>query len=157
MKPSENCYDFIKREEGGYYLSAYRDQAGIWTIGWGSTMYKNGSRVKKGDTITLDQAKELLEWEINNKTAFVSGLTSKVVLNQNQFDALVSFAFNCGVGALEKSTLLKLIIQNPHDPNIRDAFTMWSKITDPKTGQKTVSIGLLKRRKREADLYFKDV
>ena len=69
-------------------------------------------------------------------------------INQCQFDALVSFAYNCGSGALKGSTLLKRVNNNPADLTIVDAFLMWTK-ADGKT-----LAGLVSRRKAEAKLYF---
>jgi lysozyme len=153
MKPSNNCFDFIRQEEGEV-LHAYQDQAGVWTIGIGSTLYKDGTKPKKGDTITHEQAMDLLRWEVSNKTGAISGNLKNVVLNQNQLDAIVSFVYNVGVAGFANSTLLKRIRANPKDPSIREAFMMWNKITDPKTKKKVPNDGLTARRKREADLYF---
>jgi lysozyme len=69
-------------------------------------------------------------------------------INQNQFDALVSFAYNLGVGNLKSSTLLKKVNANPSDPTIRDEFMKWVN-----GGGKKLP-GLVKRRQAEADLYF---
>ena len=151
MTASENGINFIKNEES-CVLHSYKDSAGVWTIGWGSTMYKTGKRVGPGETITQQDADDLLRWEVGNKQASVSAFVSNLKLNQNQYDALVSFAYNVGIGALQGSTLLKVIKKNPADPYIRDFFAMWNKITVG--GKKVVSKGLTLRRKREADLYF---
>jgi lysozyme len=69
------------------------------------------------------------------------------------YDALVSFTYNEGVGALETSTLLKKVRLNPHDPSIREEFMKWNKITVD--GKKVVCQDLVERRRREANLYFK--
>lgn len=151
MSPSTNCYDFIKKEEG-CVLRAYQDQAGIWTIGIGSTMYRDGRKVKRGDAISMEVAMDLLRWEVNNKATAVNACIGPVKINQNQFDALVSFTYNCGVGALQQSTLLRRVKANPQDPSIREAFGMWNKITVG--GKKVANAGLTARRRREADLYF---
>jgi lysozyme len=124
MSPSNKCYDFIRNEEGEV-LHFYRDTAGVGTIGIGSTMYKDGSKPKKGDTITHEQAMELLKWEVDNKVSAINGCLKNVVINQNQMDALTSLCYNIGVGAFAKSTVLKRIRANPGDPGIRDAFMMW--------------------------------
>jgi len=70
-------------------------------------------------------------------------------VNQRQFDALVSFAYNCGSGALKGSTLLKRVNANPQDPAIKDAFLMWNR-ADGK-----VLNGLTRRRNAEYSLYIK--
>ena len=69
-------------------------------------------------------------------------------INQNQFDALVSFAFNVGTYNLKKSTLLKKVNLNPNDSTIKDEFLRWTK-----SNGKTLK-GLVKRREEEANLYF---
>jgi lysozyme len=75
-----------------------------------------------------------------------------VSISQQQFDALVSFAYNVGINGLLQSTLLKRVKADPKDPSIRDAFMMWDKIHVD--GQLKESDGLKKRRSEEADLYF---
>jgi lysozyme len=84
----------------------------------------------------------------------VAKLLKPVVVSQKRYDALVSFAYNCGVDALAQSTLLRLIKKNQEDPAIREAFMAWNKIT--KNGKKVVSPGLAARRAKEADLWFSD-
>ena len=153
MKASDTLYKLVKGFEG-YRLEAYKDSAGVWTIGHGTIMYPDGKRVKEGDTITPIFADACLRWEVDMKTKSVAAFVSNAILTQNQFDALVSFAYNVGVGALESSTLLKKVIKNPSDPTIRDEFMKWNKVTDPKTKKKIPILGLTKRRQKEADLYF---
>jgi lysozyme len=150
---TKSTYEFIRGEEG-CRLKAYRDVAGIPTIGWGSTMYEDGTRVKMGDVIDMDKANRLLEWEVKTKAGAVVDCLRNIVLNQNQVDALISLAYNIGVGGFRQSTVLKRVRNNPKDPTIADAFMMWNKITDPVTKKKVVSKGLTLRRKREAKLYF---
>lgn len=151
MQISSNGLDMIKNNEG-LRLTAYQDLAGVWTIGYGSILYQDGSPVKRGDVITQQQAEELLAWEVNSKTASVASMVAGVALNQNQYDALIDFAFNEGTGALQGSTLLKRVKANPQDPTIRDAFMMWDKIHVD--GQLVFNAGLAARRQREAQLYF---
>src|SRR5690606_27998023 len=109
--------------------------------------YEDGTRVKKGDKITRERALSLFSAILpryeNDVLRFV-----KVPLNQNQFDALVSFTYNLGATNLSKSTLLKKINANPCDVSIRDEFAKWRL-----AGGK-VFAGLVRRRGAEADLYF---
>lgn len=149
MRPSDNCYNLIKQFEG-CRLKAYKDAAGIWTIGFGTIEYPDGSKVKEGDSITTEKAEFLLKWQVLLKSGGVDAL---VKVNQNQFDALVSFAYNVGIGALKKSTLLKKILANPNDPTIEESFLQWNKARVK--GVLTPLLGLTKRRQAEADLYFK--
>lgn len=105
---SERGIKLIQKWEG-LYLKAYRDSVGIWTIGWGSiTNPALGINVFPGLVITREEAEAFMKRELEEKCANVARLV-KVPLSQNQFDALVSFAYNVGWGALQKSTLLKLL------------------------------------------------
>ena len=140
MKTSDKGIGLIKRFEG-LRLKAYLCPAGKPTIGYGHT-----KDVKLGDVITEEEAEQLLledlivvENEINKHN---------LDINQNQFDALVSFVYNVGQGNFERSTLLKKIKSNPNDLSIRNEFMRWI-YADGKPLN-----GLKKRRKMEADLYF---
>lgn len=147
MKASQNCVDLIKSFEG-YKSKAYLCPAGVPTIGWGSTMYQDGKKVKIGDTITEEEAEDLLMWELDKKSIGLHGL----VLNQNQVDSLLSFIFNLGIGAFKKSTLCKKIRLNPWDTSIREEFMKWNKA---RVGGKLIELrGLTRRRDAEANLYF---
>jgi lysozyme len=181
MKPSQKCYEFIAKEEGEI-LHPYKDIAGIPTIGIGSTMYPDGKRVKMTDPpISHARAMQLLEWEVQNKANAVAAFFQKTVLTQNQFDALVSICYNCGVGLLDKSRLAYAVRKNPNDatnmpveemddatakewfkkqqikvvPLITYYFALWCKITVMEGGKPTkkISDSLIKRRLREALLY----
>ena len=135
----------------GLKLEAYLCPAKVWTIGYGNTRYENGSAVKQGDKITRERANELF-FNILNRD-FVAG-TSRLVtatVNQNQFSALVSFAYNVGLGNLQRSTLLRLVNGNPNNPEIRDQFLRWANANGKQMA------GLLRRRTAEADLYFKNI
>ena len=139
--------DFIAKEEG-LILHPYLDSVGIPTIGIGSTYYPDGRRVKMTDPpLTREGAFSLFSTvlETYEKTIWS---TTRDDINQNQFNALVSLCFNIGAGNFKGSTVLKRVNANPNDPTIRAAFEMWSK-----AGGKPI---LLARRKREADLYFKN-
>jgi lysozyme len=146
MTYSENCIKLIKKLEG-LYLTSYKCPANVWTIGWGSITYEDGSPVKKNQTITRKRAEELLKWEMDKKSNEINKL--KVWLNnQNQFDAILSFTYNIGIGALRRSTLLKIARINPNDIEIRNQFMRW--VNKGSNFEK----GLTNRRKIEADLYF---
>jgi len=148
MKISQAGIDLIKGFEG-LKLNAYLCSAGVPTIGYGSTFYPDKKPVKMGDKLKNKQeAEELLKATLLNFESGVSGLLFNVELKQNQFDALVSFAFNLGVGALAKSTLFKKVKANPNDKTIALEFAKWVNAG----GQKLP--GLIKRRKIESDFYF---
>lgn len=145
--PSPDCYSLIQHFEG-CQLKAYADPIGIPTIGWGTIQYPNGEKVKLGDEINQEQADEYLEHEVNEKTKGIYNLIDVDTLTQHQLDALTSFAYNCGLGNLKSSTLLKKAKVNPNDTTIADEFGRWNKAG----GQ--VLKGLTRRRKAESDLYF---
>ena len=133
----------------GLVLDAYLCPAKVPTIGYGNTFYEDGSKVKMGDKITKERAIELFENVLENNFASQIKRLIKSRVTNNQFSALVSFAYNVGVGNLKRSTLLKLVNSNPNDPAIRNQFMRWNR-----AGGK-VLLGLTRRRESEADLYFK--
>jgi len=149
MTISKSGVDFIKQFEG-FKAKAYKDPKSSnglpITIGYGSTMYKDGSKIKLGDIVTEQQAQELLAWEINNKSTIINSYNLK--LTQNQFDALSSFIYNLGASAFNNSTLLKKIKKNPNDPTIKDEFMKWVK------NDGAVMKGLVRRRDAEQKMYF---
>jgi lysozyme len=152
MQLSENGSRIIKNFEG-LRLTAYRDAAGAWTIGYGSTRYHDGKQVRPGDKLASEiQADALFRNTLGQYEDAVNQLV-KASLTQNQFDALVSFAYNEGTGALETSTLLVKL----NEKNYAEAaahFLAWDKITDPKTGKKVVLETLVQRRKEESKLFL---
>lgn len=149
MELSNKGLSLIKKYEG-CKLTSYKCPAGIWTIGYGNTKYADGTPVKEGETITISQAEELFFRIVEEFSYSVYFLCGEYV-NQNQFDALTSFAYNVGIGAFKKSTLLKLVKANANNPLIRNEFAKWDK-----AGGKVLA-GLTKRRKEEADLYFSKI
>ena len=150
MRTSSRGLELIKKYEG-WRPSPYLDPIGIPTIGYGFTYYLP-SRQKvtmKDKPLTLAQGDEMLRQVLVTYENEVNRLV-KAKLNQNQFDALVSFTFNLGGANLAKSTLLKKINANSCDPTIRAEFVKWIN-----AGGKPLS-GLKKRRQEEAKLYFRN-
>lgn len=139
-------YKLIQQFEG-LRLKAYQDSVGIWTIGYGNITYLDGTKVKKGDEITREQA-DLMFKQTANKFALEVAKLIDVCLTQNQFNALVSLAYNIGIVAFKGSTLLKKVNANPNDESIGAEFKRWNR-----AGGK-VLYGLTRRRNEEADLYF---
>lgn len=129
------------RQFEGLRLTAYRCPSGIWTIGYGHT-----ENVHKGDTITQSQANEYLRQDKEPIETYLNN--QQLNISQNQFDALTSLIFNIGISAFSRSTLLKLIRQNPNDPAITAQFLRWIH-SDGK-----VLPGLQRRRTEESKLYF---
>ena len=149
MKISEIGLELIKKYEG-FYSKPYLCPAGVPTIGYGLTYYPSDRRkvTLKDKPITKDIATAMLKEVLSIYEGEVKKQV-KATLNQNQFDALVSFTYNLGGTNLSKSTLLKKVNANPNDPSISSEFIKWNK-----AGGKVLA-GLSKRRKEEAELYFK--
>lgn len=132
-------HELIKKYEG-CRLTAYKCPAGIWTIGYGTTVYPNGQPVKRGDKCTQAEADSLLEWYVKNKIQLPSGI------NANQTAALQSLIYNIGQGAFDRSSLKKAIVA-------KDWKAVW-KNWDWVTGGGKFLNGLAKRRAEELMLFF---
>ena len=146
MKISPRGLELIKDFEG-FSSSAYLDVVNIPTIGWGNTFYADGRKVKLGDQISKTDALKLLEVVANRDFADKIFPSIKVKVTQSQFDAMVSLAYNIGVGAFLKSTLLKKV--NAGDfAGAGEEFLRWNK-----AGGKEV-LGLTRRREREKQLFL---
>jgi lysozyme len=153
MKLSANGLSLIKGFEG-LKLIAYRDIAGVWTIGYGSTRYHDGKAVKPGDELHNEmEAAALLANTLGQYEDAVNRYVA-VAINQNQYDALVSFTYNEGTAALHGSSLLILLNENDEE-GAADHFLLWNEITDPKTGKRVVSDTLVKRRAAEREYFLK--
>jgi len=145
IKGFENCF-----------LSPYLCPSKVPTIGWGNTYYPNGKKVTMKDKpITQERADEIFEFVLALFERDVKSLLT-VLPNQNQFNALVSFAYNVGTDidvddipeGLGDSTLLKLVNKNPKDLRIKQEFLKWDK------SNKKVVRGLTRRRQEEATMFF---
>ena len=133
------------KESEGCVLKAYPDPATggePWTIGYGHT----GSDVRPGKVIDQDEADRLLDEDVDLFERGVNRLVN-VDLTQGQFDALVCFAFNLGLGALQQSTLLKLLNAGDYEGAAKQ-FLRWDKV-----GGKVMA-GLTKRRQAESELFL---
>lgn len=147
MKLDENGYKLLRGFEG-LSLKPYLCSAGVPTIAYGSTFYPSGKKVTMQDApINLATANWMLK-ETADKFAVDVNKLIKANLNQNQFNAIVSLAYNIGIAGIAKSSLLKKVNANPSDPTIRNSFLVWNK------GGGRVLDGLTKRRTKEANLYF---
>ena len=139
MKVSDKGLALIKEFEG-CKLTAYQDSVGVWTIGYGHTR-----TARKGMVITQSKADELLALDVADHATGVYK-TLQVKLEQRQFDAVVSLAFNVGVNAVRNSTMLKMI--NRGDAKLAAAqFDRWNK-----AGGKVLA-GLTRRRAAERKMY----
>lgn len=147
MKISDKGKALIRRWEG-CELTAYRCSAGRLTIGFGST----GPHVKEGMVITQAEADALLDKDLARFEAGVTALAGPTL--QHRFDALTSFAFNLGLHALQKSTLLKRHKAGDFS-GAASQFAQWNKIR--RNGQLVPLAGLTARRAAEAKLYRGEV
>ena len=139
MNTSQNGIDLIKHFEG-CELKAYKCPAGVWTIGYGHI-----KGVQEGDVITEQQADEMLVEELHEYENYVNTLVN-VPLNQNQYDALVSWVYNLGGGNLKSSTLLKVLNSGDY-AGVPAQIMRWNK-----AGGKVLE-GLTRRRQDEAELF----
>ena len=155
MKLDDKGYLLITKFEG-FSAKPYLCSAAVPTIGYGSTFYEDGSKVTITDKpITKERAIDLFKVVADK---FAKDVTKLVVsnINQNQFNALVSFAYNVGsdidtdtiAEGLGDSTLLKKVNKNPNDPAIRYEFLKWNK------AKGKIVTGLTRRRNEEASIYF---
>ena len=140
MKTSPKGIALIKEFEG-LRLKAYLCPGGVWTIGYGHT-----ASVKPGMVISEAQAEEYLKADLVRFERYLNGLG--LALNQNQFDALISFIYNVGTGNFSNSTLLRKVRANPQDNSIVDEFLRWVY------SKGRVLTGLQRRRLAEMKLYF---
>lgn len=143
VKVSDTFAKHIERVEG-FSPTAYRDVAGILTIGFGHVILPSEAHLKTA-TLTREEATELLRKDTKNAELAVNAYV-KPLLRQEQFDALVSFTFNVGTGAFRKSTLLKKLNAG-HCCAVPDEMRKWKK-----SGGKVVQ-GLVNRREIEVALY----
>lgn len=145
MTPSNKCVEIIKEFEG-FSSKPYLCPAQIPTIGYGSTLYEDGTKVTLEDEpITQECAIDLLMATLKGYAYSVNKLV-KVPLNQNQFDALVDFAYNAGAGNLASSTLLKKLNAGDYQGAAAefDKWVMGGGVKLP---------GLVRRRKAERELF----
>lgn len=132
----------------GLRLQSYQDEALIWTIGYGSTFNPfTGVKVKQGDVITEAEALRWLKKAVGDFAESVKRLV-KVPISQNKLDALTSLAYNIGIGAFQRSTLLRLLNAGAPDKDVADQFLRWNRIKG------VVSRGLTNRRQLERKLYL---
>ena len=143
MKTSDKGIEQIKSFEG-FRAMPYQDIVGKWTVGYGHLMVA-GDGCVEGSPITMGQATELLRKDLHTAEEAVNACG--VELEQNEFDALVSFVYNLGVGAFQRSTLLKLI-KSGNKLAASGEFPKWSM-----AGGKEVP-GILKRRHAEQDCFL---
>ena len=143
MKTSDKGIEQIKSFEG-FRSMPYQDVVGKWTVGYGHLMIPGDGTVV-GSPITMGQSTELLRKDLHTAEQAVN--SCGVELEQNEFDALVSFTYNLGVGAFQRSTLLKLL-KTGNKLSASGEFPKWSM-----AGGKEVP-GILRRRHAEQDCFL---
>jgi len=153
--PSEDCFNLIKKWEGLHrklpdgQIEAYADPIGIWTIGYGSTYDHDRKRpVQAGDVFSQADAERWLRLEVKEKAEAIADLCA-VPITQSMFDAMVSFAYNVGVGAFEESTLRRKLNQKDYLGASKE-FDRWVKAGGG------ILEGLVNRRNDEEALFRKD-
>lgn len=155
MKIGENGLNLIKYYES-CHLNAYICPAGKPTIGWGCTYYPKGFRysgkVQMGQSITASEA-DYIFIEVLKKFEAAVNKFFKVPLNQYQFDALVSFAFNLGAGIFSSCTFAHAINKWNY-LNADSGFLEYCKYRDPKTKEVKTARGLYNRRMTEKNLFY---
>ena len=170
-KALEVAYDFIKSKEGLYSAArggyvrvrkdapsstpiyAYWDKFGkVWTIGWGSIYRRDGSKVQESDVITKAEADKRIEEETNKWEKYLSTKIDTTRLNENQYAALISIAYNAGGGGLMKSRIATAVNKNLPKEEVAKV------ISDSLVTAKGVFVqGLANRRRAEAQLYLTPV
>ena len=143
MKTSDKGIEQIKSFEG-FRSMPYQDVVGKWTVGYGHLMVP-GDGLVQGSPITMGQATALLKQDVGTAEEAVNSCGAE--LTQNEFDALVSFTYNLGVGAFQRSTLLKLLKADRKNEAAVE-FPKWSM-----AGGKEVP-GILKRRHAEQECFL---
>lgn len=148
-------------ESEGKRSAAYVDEAGLLTIGIGhlitaeelktGIIHIGNDDVEYSKGLTDEQIDTLFDQDMLPREVAVRSLV-KVPLTPHQSDALVSFAYNVGIGAFQTSTLLKKLNANDY-ASVPDQMRRWNKVHNPATGELVVSQGLSDRREREIELW----
>lgn len=154
MNISERGLQLIQSFEG-FRSKAYQDSVGIWTLGFGTIIYPDNTKVKENDVCSELEAQEWLLSYLANDISKLNKVVFNEPLNQNQIDALLSFSYNLGFNALNSSSLLRKARLNPNDESIYSPadkadsceFTRWCRANG------NIIKGLLVRRIKEAELY----
>lgn len=149
MQVDKAGLDLIKEFES-FRSKAYLDSTSLPTIGYGTITYSDGTVVKLGDTITKEAAEKALLEHVRGINYQMNKLI-KAPLTQNQYNALTSFVYNLGIGAFQKSTLLKRLNQKLYTV-AAEQFLQWDKARVK--GKLTKIKGLTIRRQKEKELFL---
>lgn len=154
MNPSKIIIDFLREKEDLRLKAYYPTPNDVPTIGWGTTVYPNGKRVKMGDICTKEEAEVFFSYDVDQFSKGVRKLIM-IPLEQHQFDALVSLAYNIGLGqkGLAGSDLLEFV--NAKDfIRASKQFELWDNQRNQKTGKLEELPGLVTRRLQEKKLFL---
>lgn len=143
---SQNAIEITKQFEG-FRSQAYKDGGGIWTIGYGTVTFPNGTVVKAGDTISQEDAEKALIAGLQQRLDYVTPHI-KTILDQNEVDAIADFVYNIGTGAFIGSTFLTMLNNNDFT-GAAAQFIRWNK-----DHAGNVEPGLVKRRAYEQHLFL---
>ena len=143
MRMSDQGIDALLKKFEGCKLKAYKDPVAIWTIGYGHTSAAGAPDVTEGLTITQAEAEEILKKDLVKYEKPVADMV-KVPLSQHQFDVLVDFCYNAGVGNLKSSTLLKRVNAGDFDA-VPNELMKWTKAKGKELP------GLVRRRRAESE------
>ena len=136
----------ILKECEGLYLNSYKCPAGVWTIGYGCT-----KGIRPGMTISEAEAEEMLRKELTEFEKGVERILSHIPLNENQFSALVSLTYNCGMEPITEGMTIRRKLEARDYRGAAEGFLLWNK------GGGRVLPGLVKRREMEKKLFLTEV
>ena len=140
----------LKKLEG-FRAKPYKDSAGKWTVGYGHVLVPGDGVAGPGDIISESKATSLLEQDVEKTVKAVNSLVINTKINQNQFDAMVIFTYNVGIGAFSKSTILKSVNAGNYEEASK-TFQLWCKVHTPQ-GMFVEIAGLRNRRLAEEKLF----
>ena len=155
MRINQNTLDLVKRFEG-LHLKAYKDPVGVWTICYGHTSMAGKPEVVPGMRLTRAECEAILRRDLEKFAKQVEKAIKPEILkrlNENQFGALVSFAFNVGIGNLKRSSVLRAVNAGRFD-DVPRLLMRWTKARDRRTGILRVLRGLVRRRRAEGRLWM---
>lgn len=145
----------------GLRLKAYQDKGGVWTVGYGTTRYSDGTPVKKGDTVTEEEAVDMANYKIYND--IIPTLEKTIPtwndMNPNQQASIVSFAYNYGenfYGRPNFETITKALSNKENFVDVPAALKLYNKGFNQKTKKKEVQGGLVKRRAKEGQIWTRN-
>lgn len=153
MRASDALITYLKRREA-FAEKPYRDSAGRLTVGYGHVLTAGERAMRTLVMVDMAHADALLRQDVSTRALWLAAVNSNLAqpLNQQQFDACLSLAFNIGLTAFENSTLLKML-RAGNFAGAANQFERWIYATDPKTGKKIALRGLVSRRRGDRAIF----